>query len=1117
VSYQTITFQQPYQTFSLEELRVADYAQGRKYGNQNGQAGAFGTSTGFGGFGSNNNTNTTSSGFGAANNTSSGGGLFGSSTATSGFGSGQQQNTSGFGGGNTSGGLFGAKPAGSGGLFGQQNNTATSGQQSGGLFGTSGGTGFGATGNNTSSTGGGLFGGGNNAQQNKPAFGGFGGGNSTFGNNNTASSGFGQQSNASSGGGGLFGNTATSGGFGNNQQKPAFGGFGQNQTQNQPQPAQNTGGGLFGGGFGNNNQQQQQKPGGLFGASTGNTGGGLFGNNQQQPQQQSGGLFGGANNQQNNNTGGGLFGNKPATGGLFGNSNNATNNTGGGLFGNAGNQQNAGGSSLFGNKPATGGGLFGNNNAASTNTGGGLFGGSLGQGNQNNNQAAGSSLFGNAGPNQQQQSQNNSLFGSQQNTANQSVSSLTTSLNTNPYGHDQLFANLSTPSQSIGPLATPLSNSQKMKKSAVLPQYKVNPNASSRLITPQKRTQGYGFSYSTYGTPGSAISTGGSPAGGFGNSLLAGGSLGRSLGKSVSMSNLRYSQSAEDSILAPGAFSTNSGRALANGGSIKRLNVDRGLGHIRTPLFGDVNGDGGPKKRVSFGPSTTGDNAITNGTSNGTGLTPSNGALVPTEPHSPSTPTPGDRASGRATNGIANGNSTPEMTQVNGNELAIVPEHDSPESPEATQKRDNEKAKLTQRDQAVGAYWMQPSAEELKKMPLDKLKKLENFVVGRNGVGQIEFSCVDLSDTPIDRICDNIVVLKMRSATVYGDNSPVPKPPVGKGLNVPSVISLENSFPRAQGGKVPVYEKKGIRFDKHLERLKRVPNTEFIDYEKKSGTWKFRVQHYTTYGLDDDDDDEDYEDYPDSSMMEPEPGTPTPKSRTPVHSSTRSHSSDDVFMPSPDGSDPEPDDTFDFKNMRSSRSMVPGGFDDEQMLDDAEPVVEPQAAATQPFLDERSVGSLAEMEQDKQSDVSERSESDSAEDPFMAGRFPSAGRTTEHGEQSPSKDATQPKSILKTSQNPFTQSNLLGSAMKPRFTIESDWTEQLQRTASPKKDRQALRQSQAALLNDQTDKTASPTNPIKSTNNPTFHTGLDLMKSLFGSESGRKSTRGKKQTNGIEV
>ena len=40
--YQTITFRQPYYYYSLEELRVADYNQGRRYADNNGGAGMFG-------------------------------------------------------------------------------------------------------------------------------------------------------------------------------------------------------------------------------------------------------------------------------------------------------------------------------------------------------------------------------------------------------------------------------------------------------------------------------------------------------------------------------------------------------------------------------------------------------------------------------------------------------------------------------------------------------------------------------------------------------------------------------------------------------------------------------------------------------------------------------------------------------------------------------------------------------------------------------------------------------------------------------------------------------------------------------------------------------------------
>ncbi|KAI7556312.1 hypothetical protein KC346_g23512, partial [Hortaea werneckii] len=134
-AYQSITFQDPYKNKSFEELRTEDYAQGRRYGNSNGQAGSFGQSTGFGGFGA---TNASSSGGGGLfgggqqNSTPAGGSGFG------GFGSSQpqQQQSNPFGSSATGGGLFGNqnKPAG-GGLFG---NTASSGTTTGGFGSTAG-------------------------------------------------------------------------------------------------------------------------------------------------------------------------------------------------------------------------------------------------------------------------------------------------------------------------------------------------------------------------------------------------------------------------------------------------------------------------------------------------------------------------------------------------------------------------------------------------------------------------------------------------------------------------------------------------------------------------------------------------------------------------------------------------------------------------------------------------------------------------------------------------------------------------------------------------------------------------------------------------------------------
>ncbi|KIW02468.1 hypothetical protein, variant [Verruconis gallopava] len=1019
--FQSITTMDAYKNFSFEELRLVDYQQNRKQGG--GQAGAFGAGSTFGGFGSNNNT---TGGFG----TSTGGGLFGQ----------QNNNTStGFGSSN-SGGLFGAKPA-TGGLFGSTSSSAPS----GGLFGTSsgntgfGGTGFGAN-NTSSSTTGGLFGSANN--QAKPLFGGFGSTQNT-GFGSSSAGGFGASTQTSTGGGGLFGGstTATTGGFGSSQPASTGFSFGQNNQTNQTTQS----GGLFGGGgFGQNNQS---KPGGLFGSSTTtNTGGGLFGNTNNQTQQ-SGGLFGSAQN--NTQQSGGLFGSKPATGGLFG---NTTSGTTGGLFGNTQQQTNTGG--LFGQtNNQQSGGLFGAKPTTSSTLGGGLFGNTQ----QNSQQAAGSSLFG--GSQQPAQQTGGSVFGSSLLAPQQpqQPGTLTASLMQNPYGNDALFANIGTPTQSVGPLATPLASSQKNKKQALIPAYKISPAASSRLTTPQKRPSGYGFSYSTYGTPGSALP--GSP---FGHSTLLSPGYARGLNKSMSTSNLRNSFTAEDTILTPGAFSST---VRGGTGRLKKLNIDRSLNSVRKPLFGTVTPE--PRKSVSF--DTSSEPKETNGTSS---LGLSNGALVRTE-----SPTSDPETS-------MNGSSRSNGSSSQGKELAVVPEDSSPESAPAV--KPVVQVPRSHADKAAGGYWTKPSLEEIQALPQEKKANFENFEVGCENMGKVIFHKVDFTrNIPLDKIMGDIVFFEKRKVSVYGDNSSVSKPPPGQGLNVPSTITLADSWPRANAGATEVLEKKGPRYNKHINRLKRIPNTEFVDFNGNTGEFTFKVEHYTTYGVPDDDDDESILD---STMLTDDVPSPTPLkvSKLRAQQSSPNMNSDTSLPSPPESAHSSPDDTFDFK--KGKRKQLPGQFDEEAMEEDVYDEEEEITGSLQSFLGQRSVGSSVD-------DTEDANELGLAEDQEMAGSFPVPARTTEPLTAPPS---FEPKSILKNS-------TVHGTPLKTGSVLfGDDWTEQLQRTVSPKKqDRAALRANQSIVYEspeqDRTPKVSERTQP--------FATTVDIMNSLFNQSTRSTMTK----------
>ncbi|KAH7020923.1 nuclear protein 96-domain-containing protein [Microdochium trichocladiopsis] len=896
-SFQNILFVDPYKKWSAEELRLVDYAQNRRYGGTGG-GGAFGSTTFGGGFGATAQQPAATSGFGTTNTTSTGGGLFGSTPAASSGGLFGQSNTGttgttgGFGASSGTGGLFGSKPAATtGGLFGG-GTTATQSQPSGGLFGSNPGTSFGSTNTATggfgatNTTGGGLFGGGATQQPKPgglfgastttPATGGFGSGGfgtTTTGAANTGGGLFGAQNNAATGqtGGGLFGSAQ------NNQQQSAgtgFGGFGA-------QPQQQSGG-LFG------SSTPQAKPGGLFGsgtATTGTTGGGLFGGGASTTT--TGGFGQPAQGQS-----GGLFGNKPATGGgLFGSS-TTTNNTGGGLFGGMNqttqNQGQSGG--LFGNqnKPATGGGLFGNSTPA---TGGGLFGAST-----NNQQSGG--LFGNS-TNQQQQS--NSLFGGSM--GNQSTpTALTASVNDPSAYGTSLFGNIGNNEvTNPGPLATPIGKRQ-AKRPSILPMYKLNPSSASRYATPQRKGNGFGFSYSTYGTPGSPSSVASTP-GAMSQSLLGGGSLTRSLAKSISSNSLRRSFNVEDTLLAPGAFSASSGSRLYGSNSVKKLVINR---ELRSDLFSTPtkdkplqetpNGSRKLNKRVSFESNTI--EAIENGEE----------AATP--------------QASNGTNGVSPiSSSQPETEQVKGNELAIVEEE--PQSPAVN-------ASIETGDGEPGQYWMSPSKEEIQNMNRVQRQRVANFTVGRDNVGYVKFKVpVDLTSINLDELFDNIVILVPRTATVYPN--PAKKPPVGKGLNVPSLISLENAYPRKSRGKTTSVKK-------HIERLKRIENTTFESYVEETGQWTFSVEHFTTYGLDDSDEEDE--------TTEQEPVAAPPRA-----------SQWNSFAASSDAGSAEDEELYEF---RRSQSQIPGAFDSNLAYESDEQEEMAERKQSKPsFLAERSVGSAS--------------------------------------------------------------------------------------------------------------------------------------------------------------
>lgn len=324
---------------------------------------------------------------------------------------------------------------------------------------------------------------------------------------------------------------------------------------------------------------------------------------------------------------------------------------------------------------------------------------------------------------------------------------------------------------------------------------------------------------------------------------------------------------------------------------------------------------------------------------------------------------------------------------------------------------------------------------------------------------------MDLSTVPLERICGDLVLLEYRHCTVYGDDHE--KPPVGEGLNVPSTIHLEQSWPRASraSSSTPQGQAAAAKaIEKHRRGLANVKDTEFVDYDANTGIWTFKVEHFTTYGFDESDDEADFEDGTD--MMDLQPKIPT-SMRTDGHPETtktqRSEESDDSDMDSPDLGEPE--DTFEFKLSRRSHQddlNVPGGFDDVDSK--SRSTFEHDDARTNTMHQDEHVmsGGLGNSYMDDP--FIEAGGAVQAPDSGALQRYHSSSSVVDDDDESDQEvpgsyraEPLAPRSILKPSAH-------MQSFASPEKVAELPWEEQLQRTMSPKKrDRQALRDMQGSL------------------------------------------------------
>ncbi|RVE66004.1 hypothetical protein OJAV_G00122110 [Oryzias javanicus] len=152
-------------------------------------------------------------------------------------------------------------------------------------------------------------------------------------------------------------------------------------------------------------------------------------------------------------------------------------------------------------------------------------------------------------------------------------------------------------------------------------------------------------------------------------------------------------------------------------------------------------------------------------------------------------------------------------------------------------------------------YYTIPPLEDLADM-VDEHGEcvVENFTVGRKGYGSIFFPG-EVNVTGLN--LDEIVHFRRKEVIVYPDDKN--KPPVGEGLNRRAEVTLDSVWPIDNTSCTPIRNPKrlaNMNYEGRLEKASLKQGARFLEYRPESGSWVFKVRHFSKYGLQDSEDND---------------------------------------------------------------------------------------------------------------------------------------------------------------------------------------------------------------------------------------------------------------------
>lgn len=148
-------------------------------------------------------------------------------------------------------------------------------------------------------------------------------------------------------------------------------------------------------------------------------------------------------------------------------------------------------------------------------------------------------------------------------------------------------------------------------------------------------------------------------------------------------------------------------------------------------------------------------------------------------------------------------------------------------------------------------YYISPTLNELKQLMAQGGPCIvDGFTIGHEEFGSICFlESIDVSElNNID--LDSIFEFRFKEVILYPDDNN--KPPVGTALNRPAKVTLLKVWPKDKStGELITDVKKieNMNYEAIVIRACRRMNVEFVSYQPETGSWCFKVQHFSKYGL----------------------------------------------------------------------------------------------------------------------------------------------------------------------------------------------------------------------------------------------------------------------------